>query len=369
MAESLQDMIASRIGGVTRERMMRFYMDQGYSPAQAAALATAEMARRQEARPDEGFVGRGGEELAQMSRDFYRQNPAALASSSMDERSMPGYDPTRSSVAPRASYDPIMNRIEGDGQTQFSRPMTREDVNVARQTLPIPRGSADDYGSSRAPAEGGGSGIPFSYVARYMGDSEPAQPAQTYAQPQSLVERAIRYIGGNQRPSPVVSEGGARPVVEEARPSSYTGDDVDAEMYSRRYSPAMSSYTGDAADAAAYMKKYAPVARSASAAAPIPERPAGRTGANAEGAQGSGFFANLFRDPYAGKSSRDLYEQAQEMQRAGDEYGSNLLTQRAMSMGNPENMKRGGAAGGSGGGKDATIMKALEIIHHMLRGR
>jgi hypothetical protein len=263
-----------------------------------------------------------------------------------------------------------MNRIEGGSQTQFSRPMTREDLDVARTTLPIPRGSADDYGSSRAPAEGGGSGIPFSYVARYMGDSEPARPQQTYAQPQSLLERAIRTIGGNQRPAaaaPVVSEGGARPVVE-AKPSSYTGDDIDAEMYARRYGQPMSSYTGDAVDAAALMQRYGaarPAARPA--AAPIPERPAGRTGANAEGAQGSGFFSNLFRDPYAGKSPREMYEQAQEMQRTGDEYGAHLLTGRAMSMDRPEEKARGGAAGG--GGKDATIMKALEIIHHMLRGR
>ena len=364
MAESLQDMIASRIGGVTRERMMRFYMDQGYSPAQAAALATAEMARRQEARPDEGFVGRGGEELAQMSRDFYRQNPAALASSSMDERSMPGYDPTRSSVAPRASYDPIMNRIEGDGQTQFSRPMTREDVNIARQTLPIPRGSADDYGSSRAPAEGGGSGIPFSYVARYMGDSEPAQPAQTYAQPQSLVERAIRYIGGNQRPTPVVSEGGARPVVEEARPSPWDETNIAAPKFDYQ-EPGYSGAAGKILQET-LASPQRPAARSYTQRA---YDPAVDAGPQRPQRADTGFFANLFRDPYAGKSSRDLYEQAQEMQRAGDEYGSNLLTQRAMSMGNPENMKRGGAAGGSGGGKDATIMKALEIIHHMLRGR
>jgi len=82
--------------------------------------------------------------------------------------------------------------------------------------------------------------------------------------------------------------------------------------------------------------------------------------------QSSGFFSGFFKDPYAGKSARDLYYEAQEMGRRGDEYGSNLLTQRAMSMGNPENMKRGGAANG---GKDAALHKALEIIQHMLASR
>lgn len=102
---------------------------------------------------------------------------------------------------------------------------------------------------------------------------------------------------------------------------------------------------------------------------PPPARPAGRTGANAEGAQGAGFFSNLFSDPYAGKSARDLYYQAQDMQRAGDEYGSNLLTQRAMSMERGGEKARGGAAGSSMGSKDAALHKALEIIHHMLTRR
>jgi hypothetical protein len=84
---------------------------------------------------------------------------------------------------------------------------------------------------------------------------------------------------------------------------------------------------------------------------------------------GGGFFSGLFSDPYAGKSSRDLYYQAQDMQRGGDEYGANLLTQRAMSMDRGGEKARGGSAGAGMGGKDAALHKALEIIHHMLTSR
>jgi hypothetical protein len=350
MADTLQDMIASRIRGVTRERMMKYYIDQGYGPAEAAALATAEMARRQPPAREVGFEGTGSDELSQMNRDYYRQNPSALSAERANEATLPGYDPSRSDVAPRTTYDPVMNRIEGGGGTiQFSSPMTQEDINVARQTQPIPRGSAEDYGSSRAP----------------MYD-ESGRPAQTYAEPQSLVERAIRTIGGNQRPqgARAAPAAGERPMFN--IPADYVGDAGFTVPEERR-----NPWDETAIGAPRFQRASAPAARPAPAFDPVkqaPERPAGRTGPNAEGAQSSGFFSNLFKDPYAGKSAQELYGMAQDMQRTGDEYGSNLLTQRAMSMGNPEERARGGATGG-GHGKDATIMKALEIIHHMIRGR
>jgi hypothetical protein len=80
----------------------------------------------------------------------------------------------------------------------------------------------------------------------------------------------------------------------------------------------------------------------------------------------------MFKDPYEGKSSRELYQMSQ------DNPDNNALYFRAATKQDQEmkdartaeeGMKRGGAAGGSTGGhhKDAAIMKALEIIHHMLR--
>ena len=80
------------------------------------------------------------------------------------------------------------------------------------------------------------------------------------------------------------------------------------------------------------------------------------------------------QDPYAGKSAKQMYEKAQDVQRSGDESGANLLIQRAGQM--PDaGMKRGGTAGAggqkaAGPHKDAALHKALDIIHTMLqRGR
>lgn len=88
-----------------------------------------------------------------------------------------------------------------------------------------------------------------------------------------------------------------------------------------------------------------------------------------------GRFAGLFRDPYAGMTSEKL------MQMSADNPDDPAAFFRAdaalrrerpeMFRGREEGMAHGGVAEGSKGGhhKDAVVMKALEIIHHMLRGR
>ena len=82
-----------------------------------------------------------------------------------------------------------------------------------------------------------------------------------------------------------------------------------------------------------------------------------------------GGLARLFSDPYAGKSARDLYAEANKMQSSGDEYGSNLLMQRAGKMiTKPEDLESTGMATGGAAKphKDAALHKALDIISHML---
>jgi hypothetical protein len=86
----------------------------------------------------------------------------------------------------------------------------------------------------------------------------------------------------------------------------------------------------------------------------------------------SGGLASLFSDPYAGKSARDLYAEANRMQSSGDEYGANLLTQRAGKMiTKPEDLESSGLATGGAAKphKDAALHKALDIIAHMLGRR
>ena len=120
-------------------------------------------------------------------------------------------------------------------------------------------------------------------------------------------------------------------------------------------------------------------ARSASSSArniPVPApRPATEAG-------NQSIISSIFdrlkpRDPYAGMSRQDMAAKAQEMQRSGDEYGANLLTQRLdRGIISPEQQssdggfKRGGTAKAGGmNGKDAALHKALDIIHSMLTRR
>jgi hypothetical protein len=95
-----------------------------------------------------------------------------------------------------------------------------------------------------------------------------------------------------------------------------------------------------------------------------------------EPAERPGLFSGLFKDPYAGMSSAKLMEaSAAKPDYAASFFRADAALRRErpeMFKGNEEGMARGGAAdGGKGGGhhKDAVVMKALEIIHHMLRGR
>jgi hypothetical protein len=81
-----------------------------------------------------------------------------------------------------------------------------------------------------------------------------------------------------------------------------------------------------------------------------------------------GGLSSLFSDPYAGKSSRELYVMAQDPSMRDDEYGANLLNIRAARAGRDEGLATGGAATGKSGKmeKDAALHKALDIISHML---
>jgi hypothetical protein len=81
-----------------------------------------------------------------------------------------------------------------------------------------------------------------------------------------------------------------------------------------------------------------------------------------------GFFANAFKDPYAGMTSQQLWS---EYNKSGDpgmfvRADKAMMAERGAAKKSEEDEGKGKAKGGSVGGKDAAIHKALEIIHHML---
>jgi hypothetical protein len=77
-----------------------------------------------------------------------------------------------------------------------------------------------------------------------------------------------------------------------------------------------------------------------------------------------GFFSGLFKDPYAGMSPKQMNEAAQRMQSAGDEYGANLLTQRAD---NAVTSSDGSfAQGGSVDENHPVVQRAMHLVRSFL---
>ncbi len=191
--------------------------------------------------------------------------------------------------------------------------------------------------------------------------------------------------------APVVAGLGAASMRDrEEPPSRFTGTQEDADALMRAYgeqaAPVTSAapllaqygfnafnrnvaptYTGDDVDARALTEKYGTRAPAASVAPPIPQRPQ-----REEPGILSRAMSKIYDPRYLeGESSRQLYERAQEMQGSGDEYGSNLMNLRAADRARremPEERASGGATNGKLG-KDASLHKALEIIHMMLSRR
>ena len=84
--------------------------------------------------------------------------------------------------------------------------------------------------------------------------------------------------------------------------------------------------------------------------------------------QGGGFFANAFKDPYAGMTSQQLWA---EYNKTGDpgmfvRADKAMMAERGSSKKSDESEEPSKAKGGAVAGKDAAIHKALEIIQHML---
>ena len=77
-----------------------------------------------------------------------------------------------------------------------------------------------------------------------------------------------------------------------------------------------------------------------------------------------GFSSGLFKDPYAGMSPKQMNEAAQRMQSAGDEYGANVLTQRAD---NAITSSDGSfAQGGSVDENHPVVQRAMHLVRSFL---
>jgi hypothetical protein len=130
-------------------------------------------------------------------------------------------------------------------------------------------------------------------------------------------------------------------------------------------SPAFSQFGFNAFRQNTAPTQTAPATTELSRAAPIPQRPQ---------REEPGFLARALSKVYdprylEDKSSRDLYVEAQRMGSAGDEYGANLMNIRAADRARREMPEERASGGATKPNKEASLHKALEIIHMMLSRR
>lgn len=110
-------------------------------------------------------------------------------------------------------------------------------------------------------------------------------------------------------------------------------------------------------------------------AMPLPVRRPAKLDQTAAPQQQGGFFSNLFKDPYAGMSSQQLWSEYNKSQDPAMFVRADkaMMAERAAAdktaaekAADKESADTGKAKGGAVGGKDVAIHKALEIIHHLL---
>jgi hypothetical protein len=329
------------VWSATRARIMEFYRSKGFDEPTVAALTAAELAKRNPSDSpvqDPGFEGETAAPLVAAMQEYARANPRELAATRLSDREMPGFDPTRRDQPAGLSYDPIMQRLQGEGHDiQFSRPMTDEDVAIARQARPIPRGSA---GTVRVGDR--------SVFDRVLGG-----PDQAYAEP--------------AQGAPIVDQ--AKTVIAAPRVQPAAAPDVEGEPgYTMPGAAGVWAGAGNAAplgaptpigsgrgaDPRMFMQASRPAAPAVRPEPPVPQRrPEGL------GDQPS-LLARLFGGGQEPKTREQLWAAANEDPENKGAYFRAAKTDIA-----PTAEKRGGAVDAKQH-KDAALHKALDIIHAMM---
>jgi hypothetical protein len=294
------------------------------SPADFAALAKARAATALPAGMAEHAGAAGVPANFQLSgSDVPRpanMNPsqAPLASTEISGQA-PGVSQVGTAELPRAANANVEGAT-GPDNTNISSAASQAKVDqVAREAV------ADESATRDAT-----SGTNYQTPLAINGQSVTATPvdrALTVAGQASPVDRALTVAG---QASPQFSQIPGGPLAMFAQPHSgaqYQPMSASSRSWTDPHMPQPSNPMpwGDSAPAGHL---------DTTPTGSIPTAPARATAPSAAAptapAQSSpGFFSGLFKDPYAGMSPKQMNEAAQRMQGAGDEYGANLLTQRA----------------------------------------
>lgn len=328
------------------------------------------------------------DDLASFRNAATDQERAAIAQNAFDKARKDLFvDPTGRGGNGR-NFAPDANVVRyrtADGQTVI-RPANesappgavRENLTADQVKSLMPKEMQDFLPQEAAPAQGASPTASAATVAKAFG-AESTQGPAGYGQGAGTPTSVAQSVVTAPRPQPYAPASSTSPATGTASQNPYDLAGYDSSQPS---APVNTGPQGPITTSFA-----APSLGDRAAAAPsrgdravlTPRRTIPEATESGNQSLLSSILNNLkLQDPYAGKSSQDLAKTAQDMQRSGDEYGANLLTQRLdRGVTSPDQQSSGGdyKRGGTvqkaaGPHKDAALHKALDIIHTMmLRGR
>jgi len=358
----------------TENRLFNFYLKRSFTPGEALSMAKQEMERRAE------------EEVR--NQQFYQKNPRDLDSTRSE---LPNYSETANELPARdrVQFDPVTGSIvmpsapatrystpSGNNIVRFSNPMTEEETNIARESLPIPRpGNAQDYGERPSANQPGiidrallAVGLPTHVRIPSFGGASAASPAQRYA------ESTMREDQGGSPPAAAAAA---------AQPSTAPAFPMDGSISGETYgTPNQRELARAATQVSGLMDSGQGITAPAAAARPVARRELTQPSRVVEAPRGetASLLSRIFGGGPEYQSTGDLVVKkgGQGVNFGSGESAADFFrADKALRAQRPEMFERqaearGGApkAAAGNGGKDAALHKALEIIHHLLtRGR
>ena len=391
MATSFAEMVANRTAGATRARLMEFYRSQGYDEPTAAALVVSEMGRRAPpdySIPDPGYEGPTSAPLVQALREQAQANPRGLAATRSSDVDLPGFDPTARDFNAQQAAEAAARMQQQAAtlhQQMYGRSSAMSDEDVARAEgmatagREPPRSRFDPSFRRTAPA------TPPTYSTESF--REPERPSivdqavRIVERPTSAAVRMAENVVRGDQPSIVTPAAAAPAPQTSAAPTFPMDGSISGEAYG---APNQREAAREVARAATQFDNLVdprvppaatrPAARPA--ARPTPPAPLAPPADFRRGETAS-LLSRMFGGPeYQSTGDRVIKEGGQGVNFGSGESAADFFrADRELRKQRPEMFERqaearGGAPKASGGGKDAALHKALEIIHHMLvRGR
>jgi len=340
--------------------------------------------------PDPGYEGPTSAPLVQALREQAQANPRGLAATRSSDEDLPGFDPTARDFNAQQAAEAaarMQQRAASLHQQMYGRSSAMSDEDVARAEgmatagREPPRSRFDLSFRRTAPAS-----APTYSTESFREPERPSivdQAVRVVERPTSAAARMAENVVRGDQPS-IITPAAAAPVAQASAAPAFPMDgSISGETYGTpnqrelaraaiQASGMMDSGPGITAPAVTQ-----PTARSAARPMVLPPSLELQRQARSE-QPSSSFMSRLFGGPeYQSTGERVVRYGGQGVNFGSGESAADFFrADRELRKQRPEMFERQAEARGgapkpvSGGGKDAALHKALEIIHHLLtRGR